>query len=115
MMDTTLKEKKTKINYIALALWLFLGFFGAHRFYMNRNLSAVLMLLTGVGSLIWLYDLITYAIVYISYVFIEAGIVQSLYVFLLFFTALLAKGFIFIFIWWIIDFFFVIRFNPDNQ
>lgn len=114
-MVTTEKANETKINYFAIVLWLFLGWFGAHRFYMNRNLSAVLMLLTGVVSFVLLYDLITYAIVYILFVFVEAGIAQSLYAAMLLFAALLAKGFVFIFVWWIIDFFFVINFSLDNQ
>jgi TM2 domain-containing membrane protein YozV len=42
-----------KYKTIALVLAIFLGIFGAHRFYVNKPLSATLMLLSAGGGLIW--------------------------------------------------------------
>lgn len=42
-----------KNEWIAFALWLTLGWFGAHRFYLERNGTALLMMLTGGGGLVW--------------------------------------------------------------
>ncbi|HKK91817.1 MAG TPA: TM2 domain-containing protein [Longimicrobiales bacterium] len=38
---------------VAWLLWVFLGWAGGHRFYLGREFTGVLMLLTGGGSLIW--------------------------------------------------------------
>src|SRR5699024_1996031 len=111
VMDSTYQTKKTKLNYTVIVLWLFLGWFGAHRFYMKRYISAILMLLTGVVSFILIYDIIVYAIAYIIIAFVEGGIWTPLFTVPMFLIALLFKGFIFIFIWWVIDLFFVIKFS----
>jgi hypothetical protein len=39
--------------WVAFALWLFLGWFGGHRFYLDRHGTALLMLFTGGGALVW--------------------------------------------------------------
>lgn len=44
---------KHKYQAIALVLVIFFGLLGAHRFYMNKPLSATLMLLSAGGGLIW--------------------------------------------------------------
>ncbi len=50
MSDTPLSDK----SYLsALLLCYFLGIFGAHRFYVGKAGTAVLMLLTGGGVGIW--------------------------------------------------------------
>jgi TM2 domain-containing membrane protein YozV len=38
-------EADRKSQLVAYLLWFFLGFFGAHRFYLGHTLSAVVMLL----------------------------------------------------------------------
>lgn len=40
-------------EWVAFALWLLLGWFGAHRFYLGRHGTALLMMLTGGGALVW--------------------------------------------------------------
>ncbi|HCT44681.1 MAG: hypothetical protein CMJ35_16130 [Phycisphaerae bacterium] len=45
-------DAQKKSPLIAYLLWWFLGFFGAHRFYMNQPLSAVFMLLLTLGSMV---------------------------------------------------------------
>lgn len=42
-----------KQRWIAIALWLTLGWFGAHRFYLERHGTALLMMFTGGGLLVW--------------------------------------------------------------
>ena len=42
-----------KRRWVAMTLWVFLGFFGGHRFYLDRHGTAVLMLFTGGGALFW--------------------------------------------------------------
>jgi hypothetical protein len=55
-------EVSDKSRGVALALATILGPFGAHRFYLNKTRSGVLMLLTLGGVGIWyLYDLILVA------------------------------------------------------
>jgi TM2 domain-containing membrane protein YozV len=49
--ERSVGEKSQMITFLLCA---FLGIFGAHRFYLGRNLSAVLMLLTFGGLGIWL-------------------------------------------------------------
>jgi TM2 domain-containing membrane protein YozV len=44
---------KPKFNSVALALAVFLGPLGAHRFYLGKTLTATLMLLSAGGCLIW--------------------------------------------------------------
>ncbi|WP_276651260.1 TM2 domain-containing protein [Corynebacterium vitaeruminis] len=43
-------EKNIVVAYV---LWLFLGFFGAHRFYLGENVGGVLQLLTVGGAGLW--------------------------------------------------------------
>jgi len=43
-------RKRTGVAY---ALWLLVGLFGVHRFYLNRTWTGLLMLLTGGGALVW--------------------------------------------------------------
>jgi hypothetical protein len=38
---------------VAFVLWLALGWFGAHRFYVDRHGTGLLMLFTGGGGLVW--------------------------------------------------------------
>src|SRR5699024_6308976 len=111
-MDNALKNK-TK-NYPVIVLWFFLGWFGAHRFYMKKHVSAILMLITGVFSFFLLIYMMIYVLVYISYVVISGGFVSLLYALLSFFLVLLFSGLIFIFIWWIIDLFIVIKFSSND-
>ena len=111
-MDNALKNK-TK-NYPVIVLWFFLGWFGAHRFYMKKHVSAILMLITGVFSFFLLREMIIYGMVYISYAVISGGIVTLLYALPSFFLVLLFRGLIFIFIWWIIDLFIVIKFSSND-
>jgi hypothetical protein len=40
-------------RWVAFVLWLSLGWFGAHRFYLDRPGTALLMLFTGGGALVW--------------------------------------------------------------
>ncbi|KAL0487773.1 hypothetical protein AKO1_008706 [Acrasis kona] len=48
-------EKSTLVAYI---LWLFLGFFGIHRFYLNRACSGLIWLFTGgLLGFGWLIDI----------------------------------------------------------
>jgi hypothetical protein len=42
-----------KQRWVAILLWLTLGWFGAHRFYLERHGTALLMLFTGGGLLVW--------------------------------------------------------------
>ncbi|MGH7446169.1 MAG: TM2 domain-containing protein, partial [Longimicrobiales bacterium] len=42
-----------KRAWLAFTLWVFLGWFGGHRFYLDRHGTALLMLLTGGGVLVW--------------------------------------------------------------
>jgi hypothetical protein len=42
-----------KREWVAFTLWLLLGWFGAHRFYLERQGTALLMLFTGGGALVW--------------------------------------------------------------
>src|SRR5699024_11548487 len=107
-MDNAPKNKSK--NYPVIVLWFFLGWFGAHRFYMKKHVSAILMLITGVFSFLLLREMIIYGMVYISYAVISGGIVTLLYAFTSFFLVLLFRLLIFIFIWWIIFLFLVISF-----
>ena len=44
-------------NYSAYILWLFLGLFGAHRFYVGRTGSGIVWLLTfGLFGIGWIID-----------------------------------------------------------
>lgn len=56
MINETISQKS---RLVALLLCLVLGFFGAHRFYVNKNGTALLMLFTlgGLGVWVWV-DLI---------------------------------------------------------
>jgi len=46
-----------KRRWVAFTLWLLLGWFGGHRFYLDRHGTALLMLLSGGGLLVWwVYD-----------------------------------------------------------
>lgn len=58
-----LYEKKRKSKGVAYLLWLFFGFFGAHRIYLERTGSGIAQLiltLTGIGLLVtlpwWIAD-----------------------------------------------------------
>ncbi|HEX6133537.1 MAG TPA: alkaline phosphatase [Longimicrobiales bacterium] len=42
-----------KRKWVAFALWLALGWFGAHRFYMGKHGTALLMMFTAGGGLVW--------------------------------------------------------------
>lgn len=42
-----------KRAWVAFLLWLFLGWFGGHRFYLERHGTALLMLFTAGGALLW--------------------------------------------------------------
>jgi len=42
-----------KRRWLAYALWLTLGWFGGHRFYLDRPGTALLMMFTGGGFLVW--------------------------------------------------------------
>jgi hypothetical protein len=42
-----------KRTWVAFLLWLFLGWFGGHRFYLERHGTALLMLFTAGGGLLW--------------------------------------------------------------
>lgn len=42
-----------KQEWVAFALWLTLGWIGAHRFYLNRTGTALLMMLTAGGGMVW--------------------------------------------------------------
>lgn len=44
---------KPKYISLAMLLGIFLGFFGVHRFYLGKTLTATLMFLTAGGGLIW--------------------------------------------------------------
>ncbi len=48
-----LYEYPLKRRSFAYLLWIFLGVFGAHRFYLNRTWTGLAMLLTFGGALIW--------------------------------------------------------------
>jgi hypothetical protein len=49
---------KPKLTSVALVLAVFLGLFGVHRFYLNKTLTATLMLLSaGGGAVWWLIDI----------------------------------------------------------
>src|SRR5699024_12522749 len=111
VMDSAYQSDKTILYYTVIALLLFLGWFFARRFYMKRYISAILMSLNGVVSFILIYDIIVYAIACIIIAFVEGGIWTPLFTVPMFLIALLFKGFIFIFIWWVIDLFFVIKFS----
>ena len=59
MDDLPIRESSEKSRGVALALAAILGPFGAHRFYVGRTRSAVVMALTLGGVGVWyLYDLI---------------------------------------------------------
>lgn len=111
-MDNAPKNKSK--NYPVIVLWFFLGWFGAHRFYMKKHVSAILMLITGVFSFFLLREMIIYGMVYIPYAVISGGIVTLLHTIPSFFLVLLFRGLIFIFIWWIIDLFIVIKFSSND-
>lgn len=44
---------KRKSRWVAWLLWATLGWLGAHRFYLRRELTGLAMLLTGGGGLLW--------------------------------------------------------------
>jgi hypothetical protein len=48
-----LYEYRTKRRWVAWLLWGTLGWFGAHRFYLGRSGSALLMMFTFGGALLW--------------------------------------------------------------
>ena len=48
-----LYEYRRKRRWLAFALWATLGWFGAHRFYLERSGTGVLMLFTVGGGLLW--------------------------------------------------------------
>jgi hypothetical protein len=48
-----LYEYPRKRTALAFVLWGVLGVFGAHRIYLNRTWTGILMLLTGGGALLW--------------------------------------------------------------
>src|SRR5699024_2665296 len=101
-----------KSNYPVIVLWFFLGWFGAHRLYMKKHVSAILMLITGVFSFFLLREIIIYGMVYIPYAVISGGIVTLLYSLPSFFLLLLFSGLIFIS--FIIDLFIVILFCRND-
>lgn len=113
-MDNTPKTKTKKPDYPVIVLWLFLGWFGAHRFYMKKHVSAMLMFITTGATFFFLYDIIVYGIVYILFAVFGGGIVILLYTIPSLFIGLLFKGLIFIVVWWIIDLFFVIKFSRNK-
>lgn len=50
--------RKEKSKFLAYVLWLFLGGFGAHYFYLNEPLWGIIKLFTGNGCFIgWIIDL----------------------------------------------------------
>lgn len=44
---------RRKSRSIAWSLWVLTGFMGGHRFYLDRTVTGILMLVTGGGGLIW--------------------------------------------------------------
>jgi TM2 domain-containing membrane protein YozV len=50
---TDLYRYSRKRQWLARLLWVSLGWFGAHRFYLGRYGSALLMLFTAGGFLVW--------------------------------------------------------------
>src|SRR5699024_10576353 len=78
-MNNALEKKTNKSYYTVIVLWIFLGWFCEHRFYMKKHASAILMLITGVFSFFLLREMIIYAMVYIPYAVISGGIVTLLY------------------------------------
>ena len=49
--------RSPKKKWVCVLLWLFLGFFGAHRFYVGKKGTAIAMLLTyGFFGFGWFYD-----------------------------------------------------------
>ncbi|NIP79384.1 MAG: NINE protein, partial [Gemmatimonadetes bacterium] len=44
---------RRKRKVVAFAFWVVLGWLGGHRFYLERPVTGLLMLLTGGGALIW--------------------------------------------------------------
>ena len=61
-MDFATETVSSRSRFIALLLCFFLGCFGAHRFYLGKTGTAVLMLITIGGLGIWmLIDLVLIA------------------------------------------------------
>ncbi len=58
-MNEKLEQAQQRGRLVAFILCLFLGFIGAHRFYLNRPFSAVIFFLTlgGLG-IFWIFDLL---------------------------------------------------------
>lgn len=57
VMHICLNNRNEKKMIVAYLLWCFFGFFGAHRFYLNRNVSGTLFLFTyGLFGFGWLID-----------------------------------------------------------
>lgn len=62
-MDNTLTQQSPKLRLVALLLCFFLGFIGAHRFYVGKVGTGILMLLTLGGFGLWiLIDFIMIAV-----------------------------------------------------
>src|SRR5699024_5595579 len=113
MVQTSNKKTKTR-DYRVIFLWLFLGWFGAHRFYMKKYTSAVFMLTLTVITLYFLYDIFIFFIVHLFYAVSGVGLIGLVYGLPLIFFGLIWKGFVFIFIWWMIDLFYVLKYSQHG-
>lgn len=102
------KQTHSQIKrYIPFILWLFFGWVGAHRFYMKKYKSAVIMFIVSILLIIFNFDrfklifqTITSSIDPITF------FINALIVLVLFFSS----SMIILLIWWMIDLFYVYRF-----
>lgn len=115
-----MNQQKTAINkhmFIAYALWLFLGWFGAHRLYTKKYISGIIMMILGIVTVFYYKEIILYMIARIIWLFSESA--NPLTVFpavLIYLTIPLATGIVVIFTWWLIDLPLVYRYvKSSNQ
>jgi|SRR5699024_545255 len=108
------KKQSSKKNILLYLLWLFLGCLGAHRFYMKKYLSAIIMLMLTIGLLIYYAKVILRVILLFVFVALEADLLTTVQSFFLMIGTLLSTGLIVIVGWWLIDLFVIYKFTKEE-
>src|SRR5690625_3246545 len=98
-------------------LWLFLGWFGTHRFFMKKYKSALIMLVITIISFLIHSELFLYIFARIGMIF-TAGAPFSVMILAipLYSLAFLTSPLIIVIIWWFIDLFIIFKYinNSDD-